>query len=254
MAQFETWLNADLSELPRVQSLSGVMFTQDVMGNLIGVAVKQDGEDYTITGTITGYVIRGDNSTVVIAGDSDSNKAWIELNEQAYAIPGPISIMIRETVGDVKTVLCACRTTVMRSSTDAIIDPGEVLPSVAELTERVEALESGAVDLAGDISDLEDKLGAAEFVNKTVPANGDVSYTFTTTCSFVILACGSTAATRSIIWGYCTGSGTVGYTKMDAGSSNVVTVETSPYLLTLKNSFGYGVSVTLIKISGTAPT
>ena len=261
MAQFETWLNADLSELPRVQSLSGVMFSQDVMGNKVGVTVTNGGENYTITGTITGYVIRSDNSTVVIDGDSNENKAWIELNEQAYAIPGPISIMIRETVGDVKTVLCACRTTVMRSSTDAIIDPGQVLPSVAELTARVESLESGAVDLAGDIGDLENALDGVKFIKKIAAKNnGKITYTFSGLCCFMIFTVGEANQMRGVIEGICNSSGSISLSQLStSGASTYATViavnkDTSHKLQITNTNASYPCYTVMIVFAGTAPT
>lgn len=143
MAQFETWLENDLTKPIIVKALQGVIFSQDALGNRVGVRVYDAGQPATLTGGVTGSVIRADGATVTVAGSLSGNSAYIDLPSVCYAIPGPISIVIRLTTGDTKTVLGACTSTVYRTSTDAQVDPGGVIPDISDLLAQIEAMKNG---------------------------------------------------------------------------------------------------------------
>lgn len=129
MAVFETWLKNDLKKPVSVKQLSGNLFSADNGGNLIGVEVTDDGSPASLSGSVYGYVIRADGATVVVQGSLSSNKASITLPTSCYAVVGQISIVIK--VGT--TTVGACVGYVYRSTTDTIVDPGSVVPSIAEL-------------------------------------------------------------------------------------------------------------------------
>ena len=129
MAIFETVLKSDLKKPVQVKQLSGNLFSADNGGNKITVEVLDNGSPATISGSVTGYIIREDNSTVTVVGTLSGNKASIVLPASAYAVVGKVSIVIKvgtATVG-------ACTSYVYRTTTETIIDPGSVIPSVAEL-------------------------------------------------------------------------------------------------------------------------
>jgi hypothetical protein len=140
-AQFEHWYRVDLNEGPVKEWVKNGTFTQDNMANLIGVKVYRGPEPVTLEGTITLYVIRNDGNTVVCTGSIDNNKAWVELPESAYACPGTIQMAMRLTNGNTKTVLAAIWADVKETSTDAIIDPGHVIPDIDDLQAQIERME-----------------------------------------------------------------------------------------------------------------
>ena len=140
MAQLETWIKQDLKEPLHVRYLSGNMFTQDNAANLVGVEVFDDGEPATLGGSVSANVVRSDGGTVAVSGGTLSgNKVSVILPQAAYAIPGAISIIIKLTTGGTVTTLGAIVVTVYRSSTDAAIDPGTIIPSVQNLISQIEA-------------------------------------------------------------------------------------------------------------------
>lgn len=141
MAQFEIWLASDLNSLPDIKFLHGTVFTQDAAGHTVGVAVTQDHRAVELRGTVTGYVTRADGATVIVPGQLLGNRAWLELPESAYAVPGYITIVIRNVDGESRTVLAACRVSVLRASSDAIVDPGHVIPSLEELLAQIDTME-----------------------------------------------------------------------------------------------------------------
>lgn len=141
MARIETWLICNLGTPVEVKYLDGHMFTMDNQGNLIGVEVyNTDGTPATLSGTISGNVVRADGKTVAIANGTviDGYKAYIILPQAAYAKVGPIRITMKLTSGSVITTLCAIITHVFQSTTSTIVDPGTVIPSIETLIQDID--------------------------------------------------------------------------------------------------------------------
>lgn len=144
---FETWLQSDLTKPLKVQALHGVFFSADNAANLIGVEVYNNGTAASLSGTCIGYAIRADGGTLTITGTVSGNKASIILPTSAYVIEGPLDVVIKVVSGSVKTTVGACRGYVQRATTDTIIDPGHVIPSLEELLAQIDACEQ-ATDAA----------------------------------------------------------------------------------------------------------
>lgn len=104
------------------------------------------------------------------------------------------------------------------------------------------------------IDDLENALDHAKFVYKQVPGGGSATYTFTSSCAYVILISSSASSVRCTIYGYCTTSGSISNTKVDAGSSTNITLSTKTNKLTINNAYSSSAYALLIRIEGTAPT
>lgn len=105
---FELWFDTDLSQPQIVHCVQGNVFSQDSQANKIGVRVKNNGANYTLSGTVKGYIILADGTLLVINGTRSGNTAYIVLPAEAYAVVGQISISIQSVNGDTKTTLCAC--------------------------------------------------------------------------------------------------------------------------------------------------
>ena len=150
MAYFETWLTRDLKRPNVLQALKDDFFSQDNKGNRVGVIVTDNGNPVTLTGNVFGYIIRADRATVSLQGTINANKAWIDLPESAYAIVGPLQIVLRQIVGtgtaQTKTTLIACTTYVHRTTTDSFIDPGHVVPSLEELLAQIAVMEQATAN------------------------------------------------------------------------------------------------------------
>ena len=144
---FETWLRSDLKKPLTVECLEGTFFSGDNEGNLVGVEVFDDGSPASLSGGVTGYVVRADDVTVTISGTLTDNKAYIVLPSSAYTVPGFASIVIK-----VSTVTVgACVVYVYRSTTDSMFDPGHVVPSLEELLAKIadcEAATAAAMEVA----------------------------------------------------------------------------------------------------------
>ena len=127
MAVVETWVRCELTEPVKVQYLKGNVFNQDSLGNLIGVEVYKDGDAVSLSGSVTGYCVLADGSTVPVSGVRSGNKASITLLQACYAIPGPISIVVKLTDENTITTLGCIVGTVYQSKTDNMVTPSSTV-------------------------------------------------------------------------------------------------------------------------------
>lgn len=132
--EIRTVLKTDLTKPVKVQNLNGNFFSQDNMANAIYVEVTDNGEPVTLSGGITGYVVRGDGYTVVINGTIEDGKAKVVLNEGCYRVTGAISVVVKAGT----TTIGACHGYVYRSSTDSIVDPEHLIPSLNDLLDQID--------------------------------------------------------------------------------------------------------------------
>ena len=152
MARIETWFNQDLKKPVKVQYLDGNVFSADNQGNLIGVNIFDNGSPASISGTVSASIVRADGATVFTTGSISGNKASVVLPEQAYYVPGVISIVIKLTTNSVVTTLCAVVSNVYQSETSSIVDPGTIIPSIETL---IEAINEAVASIPSDYSVLD---------------------------------------------------------------------------------------------------
>ena len=169
MARVESWFNQDLCEAVKVRYLDGNVFSADNAGNLIGVHVFDNGEPASLSGSISGSVIRSDGGMVAIEGVLSNNDAYVVLPQAAYAIPGPISIIIKITSGTDITTLCAVVANVYTASTDVPVDPGQIIPSIEEL---IEAIEAAVATIPADYSELNSYVYGKDIIDHTQIEDG----------------------------------------------------------------------------------
>lgn len=103
-------------------------------------AVDESGEQVPITGTITASCLRADGGTVWISnGSIVDGEAHVTLSEQCYAIPGRFVVSIFVTNGDATVCIYCGIGDASRNQSDTAIDPGTIMPSIADLIARIEA-------------------------------------------------------------------------------------------------------------------
>lgn len=173
MAQIESWFNQDLKEPVKVRYLDGNVFSQDNNGNLIGVYVFDNGEPATLSGSVSASIIRSDGGTVAAVGTLSGNQVSVILPQSAYAIPGVISVVIKLTSGSDVTTLCAVVGNVYTSSTDTVIDPGTIIPSVETL---IAAIDAAVASIPADYSSLWTSLAPAYSTSGTYAVGDYVTY------------------------------------------------------------------------------
>lgn len=139
MARIETWFDQDLKKAVKVHYLDGNVFSRDNNGNVIGVRVYSGSQTASLSGTVSASIVRADGATIVVAGTLADNMASVVLPQAAYAVPGVLSIVIKLTNGADITALCAVVANVYMSSTDSVVDPGTIIPSIDALIAEIDA-------------------------------------------------------------------------------------------------------------------
>ena len=169
----ETWFSQDVKKPVQVHYIDGNVFSQDNSGNLIGVLLMDGDDEVTVSGTVSANVIRSDGTTVAVSGTKSGNKAQVVLPQSAYAVPGLISVIIKTTDSGAVTTLCAVVGNVYQSTTDTVVDPGTIIPSVQTLIASIEAAVSS---IPADYSSLWTSLAPAYSSDSTYNAGDYVTY------------------------------------------------------------------------------
>ena len=228
MAVIETWYNQDLQAPVAVHYLDGNVFSQDNLGNLIGVNVFDGGAPASIAGSVSASCIRADGATVAVAGSLSGNTVSVILPEAVYAVPGVLSIVIKLTGGGSTTTLCAVVAHVYQSATDTTVDPGTVIPSIQDLIDQIY---NAIASIPADYSALLDAMTAKAvdistskvtgyFINSSgviastsghyaytmpIPVEKGKRYCFTgtgTTQIAAICSCDSSGGNRAVLYVY----------------------------------------------------
>jgi len=152
MAQIETWYNQDLQQPVKVHYLDGSLFSHNSNGNRIGVHVFNNGEPVTLSGTVSGYVVTADGSTVPCTGTRSGNSASILIPAAAYQ-PGAVFITLFITDGTTVTTLASVSTSVLTARTNNQIDPGSVVTDWTQtVNAAMQSVETAAENLGGIIA------------------------------------------------------------------------------------------------------
>ena len=124
-----------------------------------GVRLFRNGEPEDITGaSAVGYFIRADDQTVVLTGGVNRNVAWVELEKSCFMVEGNFTLSIKITGTDITNTLRVVDGTIVDTVKGAMIDPGNVIPSLADYTALAEAIEEAAESIEGitiDVSQIE---------------------------------------------------------------------------------------------------
>lgn len=172
MATVKCDFRCDLTKPIKVEYLDGNIFTMDNGGNTINVYCYEGEEPATLGGSVSANVIRPDGTTVPVSGAIDGNKAYVTLQQEAYAVPGHVTIIIKVTQGTTVTTIAAIVANNMLSSTDTIVDPGTIIPSVQALIAQIEtAVGSIPADYSALLATL-----AADYSSSKTYAVGDYAW------------------------------------------------------------------------------
>lgn len=133
----------------------------DSNANIYGFRCLRGNEPVSLTGcTCMGFFVKPDKTTVVIDGEVDGDTAYVTLPATCYAVIGTFSLAIKLSGGEVSGTIRIVDGTVADTTTDSVIDPGGVVPSLDALlavigraeaaAETIESLVIEAEQISGD--------------------------------------------------------------------------------------------------------
>lgn len=142
MAVIETWFKQDLQKAVQVKHLEGSLFSGNANGNRIGVIVTNNGAAASLSGTVSGYAVLADGTSVPCTGSLSGNRASVLLPAAAYK-PGIVFISVFLTSGSTVTTLAAVAANVQQARTDSQVSPGS---AVTDWTQTINAAMQSVVD------------------------------------------------------------------------------------------------------------
>ena len=121
------------------------LMTGDSQAHTFRVALTRSGAAAAVDGAIVpAYFVRGDGVTVPITGSLEGSVAVVTLPEACYRVPGRFQLVVKlGTDSGVATVFWGDGA-VATSSTDAILDEEDVIPSLEEVLAQIAAAEAAA--------------------------------------------------------------------------------------------------------------
>lgn len=152
----------------------GPIFEGDQDEFKVSLHLLQNGQPVSLTGaSVTAYMMRADKTTVVWTGSVSSNIASVVLTQHAHTIPGRAQLVVRVTIGTTKHTVFSADGDVLRTNTDAIIDPTGVIPTLDDLLARISEMEA-ATEAAQQVVD---NLDAAINARLSYDDDGDIVLT-----------------------------------------------------------------------------
>lgn len=148
---FQKYFVQDLKQPVIAHYCGDLMFTGDALCDTITVSLFDDGVAYSVGGTVACKVIRADGETVPVTGTSSGNTISATLIPACYAIPGPLTVIMKVISNGVTATVLKAVYTVDISETGTTVDPGTIIPDVSAL---IQAIEDATASVPADYSDL----------------------------------------------------------------------------------------------------
>lgn len=142
----------------------------DENADRFGFRLFRNGQPENITGNCFGLFVRPDGETVPIeSGVVSGNTAYVILPDDCYVVEGVYSLAIKVSGGGVTGTMRIVDGMVDRTSTDVIVDPGTILPSIDDL---IEAIENAVATIPPEYSDLVDAVKGTYWTATEMTAGG----------------------------------------------------------------------------------
>lgn len=139
----------------------------DENADRFGVRLFRNGQPENITGNCFGLFVRPDGETVPIEnGVVSGNTAYVVLPDDCYAVEGVYSLAIKVSGGGVTGTMRIVDGMVDRTSTDVIVDPGTILPTIEDLIEAIqEAIETIPPEYSETVNAISHSINPAIYAN-----------------------------------------------------------------------------------------
>lgn len=122
----------------------------DENANRFGFRCFRNGVPVSLIGTaVIGHFTRADRNTVELDGTVEGNTAYVSLEKACYAVEGQFTLSIKLSGGGVIGTIRMVDGTVVNTTNGAVIDPGGVIPDLADYLAVVEDAEEAAETVLG---------------------------------------------------------------------------------------------------------
>ncbi|MEG0512945.1 MAG: hypothetical protein RR653_09535 [Clostridia bacterium] len=135
----------DLDKPTRELRLEASLVKGDKAAHVLIVTVERGGAAFMLAGvSCIGYAVLANRQTVVIKGTVAGNEARVLLPAACYSVSGRISLLVQLAVESEQLTPLCLSGNVCAGATEAVLDPGGIVPSLGELLAMVAAVQAAA--------------------------------------------------------------------------------------------------------------
>lgn len=158
----EDFVNVDLDTGTIHRSFVCKMIGEgDQNGNRFGVKLYRGTREIDVTdATCVGYFLRPDGETVVLNGATRNNEAFVTVPRACYVYEGAYTLIIKVVSGTQTATVRIIDGMVVETVQGDLVDPGGVIPDVADLMAVVD-------DINAAIDDVNNVTIRAELIEET---------------------------------------------------------------------------------------
>lgn len=135
----------DIDVETQITPLKSLYASGDRNAHTFELSLYRGAEEIDLSGaSARGYFMRADGRTISIEGEISGNIVTLTLSEGCYYVVGNFHFVIKVSIGEIRKAIFCGDGYVTRSTTDAIVDEENVIPSLDELLAQIAATESAA--------------------------------------------------------------------------------------------------------------
>lgn len=135
----------DVDAETQTTPLKALYASGDRNAHTFELSLYRGAEEMDLSGaSARGYFMRADGRTISTEGEISGNIVTLTLSEGCYHVVGSFCFVIKVSVGEIRKAVFCGDGYVTRSTTDAIVDEENVIPSLDELLAQIAATESAA--------------------------------------------------------------------------------------------------------------
>lgn len=135
--------------------LRGNLYMGENLAHTFVISATQDGAAYSLSGTVTGMLLRSDGTTVRLTGSCSGGMAFLPLSSDCYNINGRVSLTIYVAGGGRTDAVYSMVSSVHRTSSDTVIDQGNPLPDIGDIIDAY----MEAITVIDDVKEIRQMTG-----------------------------------------------------------------------------------------------
>lgn len=142
---------------PLTRQSCGILLAEgDNNGDCFSFALVRDGVIAALdsTAVVSAYMIRQDGSTVPVNGTYAWNTAIVTLPKACYAQEGHFALAVKVSMSGAMTTVAVLDGFIKNVTTDTVVDPGAVVPSLDDLLAQIGAMEQATAGANAIINKL----------------------------------------------------------------------------------------------------
>lgn len=137
-------IKVDLSRQLLRTNAGEILAMGDDCANRFGADLVRNGLPVNVDGCLAiGYFIRPDGYTCMIQGVAEGSQAYVDLPEACYTSEGVFSLAIKLKSEELNCTLRIIDGYLRRTETGIYVDPGTVVPDIADLLLQIDRMEQG---------------------------------------------------------------------------------------------------------------